>query len=136
MRDNGERAMDAETAVDAFMKVCGTDREDAIPDLICNLCHLAEQDGDDAIATVTRALHHFYAETHGEGEAEIDIIIKPIPSSREPSVKKKMRKLLKEIAAVQVNGNSEPDVMSATLDKIVKDAAAFLEKHPGGVDPR
>lgn len=37
---NADRAAWAETAVEAFQSVCGTEDEDAIKDLVVNLCHL------------------------------------------------------------------------------------------------
>lgn len=40
MVTNADRAAWAETAVEAFQSVCGTDDEDAIKDLIVDLCHL------------------------------------------------------------------------------------------------
>ena len=71
MPDNSDRAGWAQDAVDAFMASCGTDREDAVSDLIANLCHLSEADGVDAIAAVRRGLSHYYAETHHEQIAHV-----------------------------------------------------------------
>jgi len=64
--DNSDRAACAEAAVEAFMQACATDREDAITDLIGNLCHLCDMEGTDPLAAVRRGLSHYYAETHHE----------------------------------------------------------------------
>lgn len=40
IRTNADRAAAAVIAVDAFMAIGGTDKDDAIADLITNLCHL------------------------------------------------------------------------------------------------
>jgi hypothetical protein len=40
---NADRAAWAEEAVEAFQAVCATDDDNAIPDLIVDLCHLARR---------------------------------------------------------------------------------------------
>lgn len=88
--DNTDRAGFAEVAVEAFRKACGTDREDAISDLICNLCHLSDMDQTDPLAQVRRGLGHYYAETHHERQP-LEIIVefkeapvKPISDRKGP----------------------------------------------------
>lgn len=44
---NGKRAGWARTAIDAFMAEIGTDEEDALCDLLCDLRHLADFEGWD-----------------------------------------------------------------------------------------
>jgi hypothetical protein len=65
--DNSSRAAWAQAAVNAFMAACLTDREDAIPDLIADLLHLARCDGhDDPVALLDRARMNFEAEEQEE----------------------------------------------------------------------
>ena len=59
---NGERAGWARTAVDAFVADTGTDEEDALCDLLCNLMHLADFEGWDFSSEYGRALLHYEAE--------------------------------------------------------------------------
>lgn len=59
---NNDRAYWALKAVQEFMRQTGTDREDAVVDLICDLLHLARSDGDDPRAVIDTALMHFEAE--------------------------------------------------------------------------
>lgn len=75
--DNIDRAGFAEEAVQAFLRACRGDREDAIGDLICNLMHLADADGDDPLVLVKRAIIHHYAETHHERLCQVEIRVTP-----------------------------------------------------------
>ena len=59
---NGERAGWARTAVDAFVADTGTDEEDALCDLLCDLMHLADFEGWDFSSECGRALLHYEAE--------------------------------------------------------------------------
>lgn len=74
---NKDRAAAALVVIEAFMKETGTDREDAISDLISDLCHLSDQDGVGATADVARGLEHYYAETHDEKLADAEINFYP-----------------------------------------------------------
>ena len=67
---NNDRAYWALKAVQEFMRQTGTDREDAVVDLICDLLHLARSDGDDPRAVINNALSLFDAEEEQEAELE------------------------------------------------------------------
>jgi hypothetical protein len=65
MVTNADRAAWAEEAVEAFQAVCATDDEDAIKDLIVDLCHLERrrraekgEEFDAAGFLETRAMMH------------------------------------------------------------------------------
>lgn len=60
---NGERAEWARAALRAFMKETGTEYEDSLGDLLCNLMHLADRDNFDFEAALHRAQDHYAAET-------------------------------------------------------------------------
>lgn len=64
MVDNQDRAAFASQAVSAFRRVCITDYEDAIGDLICDLLHLARRDypGCDPRALAEKAISLFEEE--------------------------------------------------------------------------
>ena len=70
---NDDRASWAEIALHAFQAATGTDREDAVSDLICDLMHLCDRDGElgDFDAQVERARGHYEAETLGENPAAL-----------------------------------------------------------------
>ena len=53
---NAHRAKWAQLAVNAFIDEVGGDFADAVSDLICDLCHLADQEGMDTLEEVRRAL--------------------------------------------------------------------------------
>jgi len=59
---NGERAGWARTAIDAFMAETGTDEEDALCDLLCDLMRLADFEGWDFENERRRSLVHYDAE--------------------------------------------------------------------------
>jgi hypothetical protein len=69
---------------------CRTGDEYAIADLICDLGHLAEQQGLDFLNEVGRGIGHWYAEQHAnEGDilgpyTAVDIIIEPRWPRRAP----------------------------------------------------
>ncbi len=118
--DNTERAANAETAVDAFMKVCGTDREDAVQDLICNLMHLAEADGDDPIRVIKNAVYHHFAETNHERQCTVMMTVAPIEAKRTRLKTSDYAAMVKAISEIATNGNSDPDVMAEALNKIAR----------------
>lgn len=53
---NEDRAAWAHNALETFVSDTGTDDEDAIADLVCNLCHCAEAAGKDPLKEVQRGL--------------------------------------------------------------------------------
>lgn len=59
---NADRAFWVKPAIEAFQQETGTDDENAIADLVCDLCHAARARGDDPIEEVKRGLRHFLAE--------------------------------------------------------------------------
>lgn len=66
-RMNDDRSNWAETALQAFVDVTGTDREDAVADLLADLMHWCDRNSslsfDEELA---RARFHYNAETAGE----------------------------------------------------------------------
>lgn len=59
---NDDRAARAQEAVDTFKRATGTDDEDAISDLLCNLMHLCDVRGDDFGTLLNRGAGHYQAE--------------------------------------------------------------------------
>jgi hypothetical protein len=53
-------------ALNEFLRVCPTDRDCAITDLICDLLHLARREGQDPDGVLGGAVLHFEAEERGE----------------------------------------------------------------------
>jgi hypothetical protein len=64
---NDKRSAWAGAAVAAFQQATGTDDEDALGDLLCDLMHWADRANYDFQAALTRANDHYAAETAGEG---------------------------------------------------------------------
>jgi hypothetical protein len=63
---NHSRAQWAGAALSTFIKVTGTDEEDALGDLLADLMHWSDRNGYDFDATLERARGHYEAETVGE----------------------------------------------------------------------
>lgn len=65
---NDNRAEWADGAIEAFQAATGTDREDALSDLLCDLMHLCDRDVflGDFDTQLERARGHYEAETAGE----------------------------------------------------------------------
>ena len=80
----------AATAAAAFESHCRTGDEPAIGDFICELGHLAEQQGLDSPDEVHRKIGHWYAARHAnEGDilgpdAAVEVIIEPRWPRRAP----------------------------------------------------
>lgn len=66
---NNDRADWADRALQAFQMTTGTDRQDALSDLLCDLMHLCDRDaGLGAFgAQLDRACGHYDSETSEEG---------------------------------------------------------------------
>jgi hypothetical protein len=45
----------------------GTDQENAVCDMVCNLMHYAQRAGMDPVAEIERAIRHWYEETNDDG---------------------------------------------------------------------
>ena len=60
---NEQRADWARDAIERFVDRTGTDKEDALCDLLCDLLHYADQYGYDFANELRRACDHFVAET-------------------------------------------------------------------------
>jgi hypothetical protein len=60
---NDERAAWAEAALNVFRRETGTDIEDALADLLCDLMHCADRKNWDFEAELERARMHYEAET-------------------------------------------------------------------------
>lgn len=63
---NDRRAAWAERAVAAFIEETGTDRGDAVTDLLCDLMHWCDRNDREFSAALTRAGRHYSEETEGE----------------------------------------------------------------------
>ena len=57
--NNDDRAGWAQQAVDHFRTITSTDDEDAIGDLLCNLCHLIKSKGGDPREALDKAFRLF-----------------------------------------------------------------------------
>ena len=64
---NDERADAANKSIRFFMTNTGTDRDDALCDLLCNLRHWADREPADFEAQLERANDHYLAETAQPG---------------------------------------------------------------------
>jgi hypothetical protein len=60
---NDRRAAWAAVALRAFRLVTGTDDEDALGDLLCDLMHWSDRNDYDFEAALSRARWHYEAET-------------------------------------------------------------------------
>jgi hypothetical protein len=60
---NGERAGWAERALRHYLDITGTDYEDALGDLLCDLMHWSDRNNFDFEAALFRARMHYEAET-------------------------------------------------------------------------
>lgn len=60
---NDDRAVWAEYALTAFLSVTGCDRVDALSDLLANLRHWADRNGQNFETELARGLDHYQAET-------------------------------------------------------------------------
>jgi hypothetical protein len=63
---NAKRASWANAAVYLFRQLTGSDREDALCDLLCDLMHWSGREGYDFNAQLSRATHHFHQERDEE----------------------------------------------------------------------
>jgi hypothetical protein len=59
---NSARAEWAQAAIIAFRKVTGTE-EEALSDLLCDLMHLADRQGEDFYVSLRRAIDNYVQET-------------------------------------------------------------------------
>jgi hypothetical protein len=64
---NDRRSEWAEASIASFIQATGTDREDALPDLLADLMHWADRNDCDFEAALERARMHYEAETAAEG---------------------------------------------------------------------
>lgn len=67
---NGKRSGWAGQAIAAFMHATGTDREDALSDLLADLMHWSDRSGLPFAAELDRARNHYGAETLGGSERQ------------------------------------------------------------------
>jgi hypothetical protein len=83
MLDRRDHTAAAAAAIAVFQRHCRTSDDHAISDLICDLGHLAEEQGLDFLDEVRGAIGHWYAEQHAqEGDvlgrdAAVEITIEP-----------------------------------------------------------
>ena len=64
-RTNKDRAISARVAATAYQKDTGSDNWALVTDLICDLMHLANETGQDALEHVRLAILHWHSETYG-----------------------------------------------------------------------
>jgi len=67
---NNRRAAWAGQAIAAFMAATGTDREDAVADLLADLIHWCDRNGQAFGHEMARAKDHYQAETLGEDSTD------------------------------------------------------------------
>jgi len=60
---NEDRASWAEHALAAFMDATGSDKEDAVSDLLCDIMHWCDRNDQNFTAELNRAESHYEAET-------------------------------------------------------------------------
>jgi hypothetical protein len=60
---NDDRAVWAAAALNEFRRITGTEDEDALGDLLCDLMHWSDRNGCDFDAALSRARMHYEAET-------------------------------------------------------------------------
>lgn len=60
---NDDRARWADQAIKYFIGITGTEKEDGLADLLCNLMHWADRNGLSFEAEFGRALKHYNHET-------------------------------------------------------------------------
>lgn len=61
-----QRRKFAHAAIRAFQSRTGTDDYDAVGDLVADLMHWADGNGQNALHEVSRGIRHWYAEKHDE----------------------------------------------------------------------
>jgi hypothetical protein len=78
---NVDRAAWAGVAAAKFQAITGSDDEDVVCDLVCDLMHLAIALGQDPFAQVRRGIGHYIAETYSPEDepARIDVRIISCP---------------------------------------------------------
>ncbi len=67
---NDDREDWANTALRTFMKTTGADREDALCDLLCDLMHWCDRNGQDFDRELARARNHYRDETTPDPNAD------------------------------------------------------------------
>lgn len=65
-RLNTRRAEWAESALHAFMHTTGTESDNAVSDLLCDLMHFADRDSESFAQSLRRARRHYAEETSRE----------------------------------------------------------------------
>lgn len=101
---NLHRAAWAEAALSVFMQHTGSDREDALGDLLGDLMHWSEQHDFDFDLALDRARGHF--------EAELLEELPPPPDAEEPSAPELLAALEQAVAAL----NTAPRFAVPSLD--------------------
>jgi len=71
---NDARAEWAEAAISEFRRITGTDDEDALGDLLCDLMHWCDRNGCDFEDALRQAHVHYEAETTPESLNPEDMI--------------------------------------------------------------
>jgi hypothetical protein len=66
---NSARAEWAQAAIIAFRKVTGTEEEEALSDLLCDLMHLANRQGENFYESLGRAINNYVEETRAPATA-------------------------------------------------------------------
>ncbi len=66
---NDDRSAWAQAALSAFITATGTDIEDSLGDLLCDLMHWSDRNNFDFEIALDRARYHYEAETSKGGAA-------------------------------------------------------------------
>jgi hypothetical protein len=61
--NNGKRAEWAAECVSKFQQLTGTDKEDAVADLVCDLMHWCSREKQDPMNEVERGIRNYICET-------------------------------------------------------------------------
>ena len=66
MSQNDKRAEWAKQTIEKFQEITGTEDEDAMSDLLCDMMHLADRQGPAFAVDLTRAYGHYQYEIEEE----------------------------------------------------------------------
>lgn len=75
---NQERAEWAQQTLAYFAKLTGSDMEDALSDLLCNIAHWCDENDYEFETELRRAARHYADETDGRGVQLDDISTPPL----------------------------------------------------------
>jgi len=118
---NAKRAAWAEAALYLFCQLTGSDHEDALADLLCDLMHWARQERADFDLELSRAKGHFEEESDEEEMLALSFCTSDLADALLD---------IKLLARKRHDGGHDP---RALLEEIEQEAVAVLAKTKGGV---